>query len=124
MVARWIRASFLVILGLLLVVYGDGFVTDLETHASQEWSMSFQWTWDLLTYLIWIIIAWLFVYAAMTVALSFKMDTYTLGDVMERLESIERRFDSEKTEDSAGEPEEAVQTVPEEDGSVPPPPRE
>lgn len=125
MVSKWVKAVFLIVLGVLLLMYGDGFVTDMETHSSQEWNMSFQWTWDLLTYLIWILIAWLFVYAILTIVLSFKMDVYTLGDVMERLDRIEKRMGPERTRASVSKKtDDAAPAVTSEEDGVPPPPRE
>lgn len=125
MVSKWTRAAFMIVLGFLLLIYGGGFVTDLETHASGQWNMSFEWTWDLLTYLIWIIIAWLFVYALLTIALSFKTDLYTMSDVMERLDRIETRLSTEKKRPSDGKKTEmAAPAVTTEEGDIPPPPRE
>ncbi len=125
MTAKWTKAVFLILLGLLLLVYGDGFVTDLEANSAAEWNMSFEWTWDLMRYLIWILIAWLFVDAALIIALSIKMDVYSLGDVMAKLTAIEKRMDQAKKPESVvkvgGESGQVV-TV-DEDG-VPPPPRE
>lgn len=124
MALKWTKAVFLVLIGIVLLVYGGGVVEDFETNATEEWNMSFEWTWDLLGYLIWILIAWLFVYAALTVALSFKMDLVTLGDVMRRLDRIESKLeraqDLEKQEDG---PADEVQEEPVEHG-VPPPPGE
>lgn len=125
MVSKWVKAVFLVILGFLLLMYGEGFVDDMETNSSQEWNMSFQWTWDLLTYLIWILIAWLFVYALLTIVMSLKADAYTLGDVMDRLERMEKRLGPEKTKMSVRQKaEDAAPAVTVEDDGVPPPPRE
>ncbi len=125
MSAKWTKAVFLILLGILLLLYGDGFVTDLETNSAEEWNMSFEWTWDLLRYLIWILIAWLFVDAALIIALSIKVDTYTLGDVMDRLARIETRLGPEKTRSLArretGEDEEIVTS---DENGTPPPPRE
>lgn len=125
MTARWAKAVFMILLAIVLVMYGSGFVSDLETNAAAEWNMSFEWTWDLMTYLIWILIAWLLVGAALTIVLSFKMDVYTLGDVMDRLAKIEKRLPPEKTRIVAGrvQDEKAAAVTVDEDG-VPPPPRE
>lgn len=125
MAAKWTKAVFLVLLGILLLLYGEGVVDDFRSNATEEWNMSFEWTWDLLGYLIWILIAWLFVYAALTVALSFKMDVYTLGDVMERLSRIESRLarETSEAEEEAADEEESYPEEPVEQG-VPPPPGE
>ncbi|MDQ1372506.1 MAG: hypothetical protein QG582_1424 [Candidatus Thermoplasmatota archaeon] len=125
MVSKWVKAVFMVILGFLLLMYGEGFVDDMETNSSQEFNMSFQWTWDLVTYLIWILIAWLFVYALLTIVMSLKADPYTLGDVMERLDRMEKRLGPEKTRTSVRQKvEDAAPVVTVEDDGVPPPPRE
>jgi len=125
MSAKWTKAVFLILLGILLLLYGDGFVTDLETNSADEWNMSFEWTWDLLRYLIWILIAWLFVDAALIIALSIKADTYTLRDVMDRLAKIEKRLGPEKTQSFADrESDEGEETLTIDENGAPPPPRE
>lgn len=125
MVSKWVKAVFMVILGFLLLMYGEGFVDEMETNSSQEFNMSFQWTWDLVTYLIWILIAWLFVYALLTIIMSLKADAYTLGDVMERLDRMEKMLGPEKTRTSVRQKaEDAAPAVTVEDDGVPPPPRE
>lgn len=125
MPGKWAKAVFMILLGILLLFYGGGFVDDLENAASGEWNMSFEWTWDLLTYLIWILIAWLFVDAVLTIVMSFRMDTYTLGDVMARLEKIERRLGGEKVVPDAlvGE-DEVLEDLEPDETSYPPPPVE
>lgn len=125
MTAKWTKAVFMILLALVLVMYGSGFVSDLETNAAAEWNMSFEWTWDLMTYLIWILIAWLLVDAALILVLSFKTDVYTLGDVMDRLARIEKRLGPDKTRSLASHPaEEKVAAVTVEEDGVPPPPKE
>ncbi len=125
MTAKWTKAVFMILLALVLVMYGSGFVSDLETNAAAEWNMSFEWTWDLMTYLIWILIAWLLVDAALILVLSFKTDVYTLGDVMDRLARIEKRLGPDKTRSLASRPaEEKVAAVTVEEDGVPPPPKE
>ncbi len=63
--------------------------------------------------------------AALIIALSIKVDTYTLGDVMDRLARIETRLGPEKTRSLArretGEDEEIVTS---DENGTPPPPRE
>ena len=95
MTSRWVKAVFLILLGIVLLYYADGFVEDLERTFAEE-TVSFEWTWDLLTVLLWILIAWLFVDAALIIALSFRTDAYTLSDVMERLRAIEKRLPREE----------------------------
>lgn len=125
MTAKWSRAAFMILLGFILLIYGDGFVTDLETNASSEWNMSFEWTWDLLTYLIWILIAWLFVGAVLAIVLSIRADAYNLSDVMDRLDMMEKRLGQEKPIHKAvSEPEEYEAPDEMADGEEPPPPKE
>lgn len=90
MTSKWVKAVFLVLLGIVLMYYAPGFVDDLERSTVED--VSFEWTWDLLSVLLWILIAWLFVDAALIVALSFRADVYTLTDVMRRLNAIEKRL--------------------------------
>ena len=129
------KAAFLIILGIVLLMYHSGFVDDLERSVSDEFNLSFEWTWDLLLVLLWVLIAWLFVDAALIIALSFKMDGYTLSDVMARLNAIEKRLPAQQRvrtpvvmpvveEIPAEPPVEEPEPELEEDEEEPPPPLE
>ena len=132
MASRWMKAAFLVVLAIVLLLYTDKLVTDLKTALQDNFEVAFEWTWDLLTILLWILIAWLFVDAALTVALSFQEQKYTLWDVMKRLQAIEKKLGIPKTAASprtmelSGEVDEIEEEKPAvtEDEEVPPPPKE
>ncbi len=94
MTSKWVKAAFLILLGLVLLVYSGGLVDDFERNSSEEFNLSFEWTWELVRILLWILIAWLFVDAVLIIALSFKADLYTLNDAMVRLNAIEKKVDS------------------------------
>lgn len=122
MASKWVKAAFLAVLGIVILYYADGFVTDLESNVSSEFNVSFEWTWDLLTILLWILVAWLFVDAALIVALSLKGDAYTLTDVMNKLKAIEKRMGppAKPKQEPAAAPAQEGPKTPEE--YVPPPP--
>lgn len=127
MAGRWAKAVFLAVLGVLILLYVDRFVDDLKTNLQDQ--VTFADTWLLLTWLLWILVAWLFVDAALTVVLSFTEHRYTLNDVIQRIEAIEKklgipqtRIESRMSEPTKPEPP-APRHVPEED-VPPPPPRE
>ncbi len=130
MTSKWVKAAFLILLGIVLLYYQNGFIEDLERNSAEEFNISFEWTWDLLQVLIWILVAWLFVYAALTIALSFRTDLYTLNDVMSRLAAIEKRLPAyQRTRVPAIAPvvepsNEAFQAEEPLDNDVPPPPVE
>ena len=90
MTSKWVKAAFLILLGIVLLIYSGGLVDDLERNAAEEFDVSFEWTWELVRILLWILVAWLFVDAVLIIALSFKADAYTLADVMARLKVIEK----------------------------------
>jgi hypothetical protein len=123
MANKWVKAAFLAVLGIVIMFYADGLVTDLETNVSSEFNVSFEWTWDLLTILLWILVAWLLVDAALIVALSLKGDTYTLTDVMNRLRAIEKRLGPTKPKAPVETPQETpVESPKTPEEYVPPPP--
>lgn len=132
MASRWVKAAFLVVLAIVLLLYTDKLVTDLQTALRDNLEVAFEWTWDLLTILLWILIAWLFVDAALTVALSLQEQKYTLWDVMKRLQAIEKKLGipqttaSPRTMELSGEVDEIAEENPAvtEDEEVPPPPKE
>jgi|GEM_PF-1595443 len=108
MIGRWIKASFLAVLGIVILLYADKFVQDLEVNASQHMQISFIWTWDLITWLLWVLVAWLFVDAALTVALSVSEQKHTIGEVSKRLERIERKLGIQEEEAAGGSELETV----------------
>ncbi len=134
MVGRWVKACFLLFVGIVVLLYADKFVHELRVNAETHYELAFDWTWTLITWLLWILVAWLFVDAGLTVALSFTEQKHTIGDVAKRLERIEDKLGieekdlteqpSEAQAEAANlieEPsEETVKAVEE----VPPPPRE
>lgn len=127
MSSRWVKAVFLILLGFVLLLYHDGMIDDLERNAAEEFNMNFEWTWDLLRVLIWVLIAWLFVDAVMIILLSLKTETYTLSDVVVRLNAIEKRLSSQRTRTPITAPvvEEMVPRTPAvEPEDEPPPPFE
>jgi len=64
----------------------------LRANAEGHFDVTFEWTWNLITWLLWILVAWLFVDAGLTIALSFTEQRHTIGDVAKRLERIERKL--------------------------------
>jgi DNA-binding transcriptional regulator of glucitol operon len=133
MASRWVKAAFLVVLAIVLLLYVNRFVDDLKTTAANlDFTVAFEGIWDLLTILLWVLIAWLFVDAVLTVVLSLHEQRYTLSDVMKRLEAIEKRLGISQTTASRGTMELSgeVEEITDEDSAVtedeevPPPPKE
>jgi len=139
MAGKWVKAAFLVILGIVLLIYSQGVVDDLREmiESSEGIEVAFDEIWDLMTILLWILVLWLFVLAALTVAVSFQEAKYSLQEVMKRLDRIDKKLGikppkraREELEEEAGEePKEEVEVEPvrepppvEED--IPPPPKE
>ena len=106
-------------MGIIILLYVDRFVTDLKNAFADDVHLGE--TWNLLTWLLWILVAWLFVDAALTVALSITEHKVTLADVMERLDAIEKRLGPSKPKDKARSIESSSMVSAEE---VPPPPLE
>ncbi|HUV62079.1 MAG TPA: hypothetical protein VMW71_07960 [Thermoplasmata archaeon] len=127
MTSRWVKAVFLILLGIVLLLYADGLVDDMERASADEFNLSFEWTWDLLRILIWIVIAWLFVDAVLIIVLSFKMSVHTTDDVMAKLKSIEKRMMAAQKAPPAVAPEvdqdmyPAVEVMEQSDEEPPPP---
>ena len=128
MASKWVKAAFLVLLGIVLLLYADGFVDDIERNSADEFNISFEWTWDLVRVLIWILIAWLFVDAVLIVVLSLKTQLYTIDDVMARLKTIEKKLpEAAAAQPPVAEPQDdydmypAVEPEPETDDDLPPP---
>ena len=98
--SRWVKAAFLALLGIVILLFVDKFVDDMRTALADQ--ITLVWTWDLLTILLWVLVAWLFVDAALTIALSFTEHKFTLVDVMERLDAIEKKLGMSKQKEKLG----------------------
>ena len=131
--SRWVKAAFLAVLGVVLLLYTDKFVSDLRAASEDSLDISFVWTWDLLRVLMWVLVAWLFVDAVLTIALSFSEHRYSLADVMRRIQRIEAKLGippEEAGESLQGESEHTAQlrqeesAAPVEESPAPPPPRD
>ncbi len=127
----------MVILGILILLYADKLVQDLRSTMEGNFEVAFEWTWDLLTILLWILVAWLFVAAALTVAVSIEQGKYTIADVVKRLDRIEKKLgikkpkveieEEEEEEEAEERKDEEVEVVfdkprPPVEEEVPPPP--
>lgn len=133
MASRWVKAAFLAIVGVVLLLYADRFVSDLRAASESSLDISFVWTWDLLRMLMWVLVAWLFVDAGLTLALSFSEHRHTLADVLHRMNRIETKLGipPEKTPRETEDAEAKSEAVEEESARVeveetpaPPPPRD
>lgn len=126
MTGRWAKAAFLVVLGVLILLYVNRFVDDLKTNLEDQ--VHFADTWVLLTWLLWILVAWLFVDAALIIVLSFSEHKYTLSDVVQRMEAIEKKLGitlpGKETKMSSPPMPEPATPHPAPEEELPPPPRE
>lgn len=124
MASRWVKAAFLAILGFVIMIYLNGFVRELKTNLSDRYSISFEDTWTLLTVLLWILVAWLFVDAVLIIAQSFKGGVYTTHDMMEKLKAIDKKLSRKAGVVAATEVEEPQEPAIAQTEEVPPPPKE
>ncbi|OGS55988.1 MAG: hypothetical protein A3K60_06590 [Euryarchaeota archaeon RBG_19FT_COMBO_56_21] len=92
MASKWVKAVFLIVIGIVILLYADRLVDDLRAAIEPNFDVVFEGTWDLLTILLWILVAWLFVDAVLTIVLSFSEERYGLADVMKHLATIERKL--------------------------------
>jgi hypothetical protein len=123
--SRWVKAAFLALLGIVILLYVDKFVDDMRTALADQ--VTLVWTWDLLTILLWVLVAWLFVDAALTIVLSFTEHKFTLADLMERLEAIEKKLGSSQPKEklrAVGFPSSGPAVTESGPEDVPPPPVE
>ncbi len=124
------------VLGIVILLYSNGLVEDLKGILPEEApddidvDFDFETIWELLTIMIWILVAWLFVLAALNIALSFQEAKYSLAEVMKRLDRIDTKLGIKSAvvddEDIEDEEQEAVtpQERPAVEEDIPPPPSE
>ena len=119
------KGAFLAVLGVVILIYADKVVEDLRAALEDNFEIAFQWVWDLLKILLWILVAWLFVDAALTIALSFTEHRYSILDVIRRLDRLERRLGPAPGQEAVTHPEaEMVAPVETAEEEAPPPPGE
>lgn len=144
MVGRWVKAVFLVVLGFVILLYSSGIVQDfkdtmesIQERSSEEGGpgidFTFEWVWDLLTILLWILVAWLFVLAALNIAFSFQEAKYSNQVILKRLDRIDRKLgikplmpadEKEEEEEKKEVVPSPVQPAPVVEEDIPPPPKE
>lgn len=136
MAGRWVKAAFLVVLGIVILLYSNGVVEDLQNILPEEMpgeadvDFEFETIWDLLSIMLWILVAWLFVLAALNVALSFQDAKYSLQEVMKRLDRIDMKLGIEPVDAEQEDVEkedvkaEAAEAQPAVEEDLPPPPKE
>jgi len=126
MASRWVKGAFLALLGIIILIYADRLVEELKETINSSSDVAFDWTWDLLKILLWVLVAWLFVDAALTIALSFSEHKYSLSDVMKRLDRIEKKLGivEPKPVTKAVTEEEVERPAVTEEEPPPPPPKE
>lgn len=123
MVGKWVKGAFLIVLGIIIFYYADKLVEDLRTTLAERFEVAFVWVWDLLRILLWVLVAWLFVDAALVIALSFSEHRYSLSDVMKRLDRLEMKMTPTQQPPLASPIEEVEPVTPEPVvDEVPPPP--
>lgn len=124
MASRWVKGAFLALLGIIILIYTDRLVQELKDSVMNSPDVAFDWTWDLLKILLWVLVAWLFVDAALTIALSFSDHKYSLNDVMKRLQRIEKKLGivEPKLVSKSEDEEEVVESPVTVEEEPPPPP--
>ncbi len=123
-------------MAIVILLYSNGLVEDLKGILPEEGpddldvDFDFETIWELLTIMIWILVAWLLVLAALNIALSFQEAKYSLAEVMRRLDRIDTKLgiksETDDGEDIEEEEEEVVapQERPAVEEDIPPPPSE
>jgi len=123
--SRWVKGAFLALLGIIILIYADSLVEELrDSVEAASADVAFDWTWDLLKILLWVLVAWLFVDAALTIALSFSEQRYSLNDVMVRLKRIEKTLGIVEPKPEVREVVEEEKPKMSEEDIPPPPPKE
>ncbi len=110
------------VLGIIILIYAENFVEDLRDALSD--TVQFTWTGTLLRILLWVLVAWLFVDAALIVILSVTDQRVSPTDLMRKMEELEKKLDARvRTTKKLDEKTEASVPVASSD-ELPPPPRE
>jgi hypothetical protein len=125
MASKWVKAVFLIILGIVILLFADKLVDDLKSAMEGNFEVEFEYTWDLLMILLWILVAWLFVDGVLIIVLSLSEHRYSLSDVIKRLGRIEQKLGIHEVKEPAPVeepgPEPAVTPGPAVEEEPPPP---
>lgn len=137
MLRNWIRAAFLVIIGLLLLLYIESIMRELESNFESAMEGSADSLFRFLKYILYILAFSLFFAAAINILVGFQESRDSMGEINDKLDDINKKLEeltSQKTSkvrrvipDIPKEPESKVSPVvpevaPPEPEDLPPPP--
>ena len=136
MLRSWIRAAFLVIIGMLLLLYIESIIREIESNFESVMEGSADSFFRFLKYILYILAFSLFFAAAINILAGFQESRANLGEIYVKLDDISEKLDklTSKTtgasrrviSDASEEPESKVrEVVPEPTPPVPedlPPP--
>lgn len=91
MLNRWTRASFEIILGILLLIYLESLIGEL-TNFFQESALSTGFLVSLLRALLYLFTIWLFVSAALNIVSAFRAPKMSFSDVVKKIDAIDAKI--------------------------------
>jgi len=132
MLRCWTRAAFLVIIGLLLLLYIESIIREIESNFESVMEGSADSFFRFLKYILYILAFSLFFAAAINILTGFQESRVSLGEISDKLDGISEKLDmlnAKKTNlsrkaisDTPEGPESKVRTVVPE--SAPPAPED
>ncbi len=92
MINKWTRAGFLIIFGIVLLIYLERLVEELHINFERLTDSSSEPIFTFLTAVLYIFTLWLFVAAALNILSGFKEPRVSLEDLNKKLDDIEKRL--------------------------------
>jgi len=92
MINKWARAGLLIIFGVVLLIYLERLVEELQINFERLTDSSSDTIFTFLTAVLYIFTFWLFVAAALNILSGFKEPKVSLDDLNKKLDDIEKRL--------------------------------
>lgn len=95
MINKWAKAALLVFFGIILLIYWGQVIEELRPALDRLIQGQATFLYDLVNALMWIIILWCFVDAAINIIISFREQKVSLDDLGAKLDAIEKKLESQ-----------------------------
>ena len=98
MLTKWAKAALLILFGIILIIYLNSVLEELQRAFESILQVETPMLISLLTAVMWIIILWCFVDAAINIITSFREGRTTIDDLAAKIDSIEKMIKEQGVE--------------------------
>lgn len=92
MIAKWAKAGLLVLFGIILLIYFQNVMNELQPAFDRMLQGQAPFLGSLISAIGWILIVWCFVDAGLNIVMSFRESKLSIDDLGKKLDMIEKRI--------------------------------